>query len=472
MEEKLKVKDDIIARLSPTPHVIYGDGLIKSSRSWKMRCPFHEEKTASFHIYTDSLSFKCFGCGEHGTVFDFVMRKEKLEFKEALKSLADKAGITLSASGYKDRYSRLYAAGLEAQKFYSGLLATDKKVNDYLKERGLTDESITKFHIGSIPSGKSVIPHLQGKGFTEAEMIEAGLAHKKDRRLIDSFFNRIMFPIVSSKRVVGFSGRDINGSKEYKYMNTAATPIFKKSDLLYGYNSFDVQDKGYCIAVEGNVDTVLCHQHGFTNTAAPLGSSFSEAQMIRIGKDTDTVILLFDGDEPGIKAAGKAAKILFEMHYKGGVVTLPEGEDPASFLQKDGDLQVLLDHPVPFAVYIARNFPSWRSWILNQMMYRGRYERAEFFASEGTTDEINALRNFSGLSVLDDPTVIKKMSPVAKKNDVEIRRMGDRLLLYSKGKYFYDDMLKGKADFMVQADEMLKEFLTARGKGIKNRKKQ
>ena len=337
MSDTMSDKARILERL--TVFDVYGHPK-QVGKDYVMKCPFHEEKTASFHIYTDSLSFKCYGCNKAGSVFDFVMEKERVSFPEALRILAEKAGVELSSA--PDPNARLFEINSTALGFYAESLKKNEKAMDYLtKARGLSPESIQHFKIGCT-NGVPLVSYLKSKGFTDKEIIESGLGVKRNGEIKDFFFRRIMFPITRNGRVLGFTGR-VTGDEEPKYLNTSTTPIFRKKEILYGIDPVAIKTAGYAIVVEGQLDVIMAHQCGYRNTCAPMGTSFGEEHVKTLKKYTNWAIVIYDGDKAGRTATQRTAKILFDGKMRGGVGILPEARTRILFSEKVEPLCRLLN---------------------------------------------------------------------------------------------------------------------------------
>jgi DNA primase len=320
--------------------------LERAGQNMRARCPFHNEKTPSFMVSPDRGSYHCFGCGVGGDIFSFVEAIEGLDFKGALKVLADKAGVTIEYGGGSknddDTKDRLYALMDAAALFYASRLTDD--VKKYLHDRGLTDETITAFRIGWAGSAwEEAVTHLKAKRFSEKELVDAGLAKKNERGgLTDKFRNRIMFPIADSAgRVVAFSGRifGADASPEApKYLNSPETVLFHKSRILYGFDKakLHMRKLNCAILVEGQVDLVMSHQAGWGNTLAVSGTAFTVEHAALIKRMTENLVIALDADEAGIKAAGRAARAALQMGLNVKVARLPDGLDPADLILKQG----------------------------------------------------------------------------------------------------------------------------------------
>lgn len=320
--------------------------LERAGASLRARCPFHAERTPSFHVSPDRGTYHCFGCNVGGDIFSFVEAIEGLDFKGALKVLAEKAGVEIVYSRgmkeQKDERDRLFELLEVATIFYSSRLTEAAKI--YLKERGLTDATVKEFRLGwAGDSWSEASDYLKGKKFSDREIVDAGLAKKTERgSLNDKFRNRIMFPISDSAgRVVGFSGR-IFGEKASpeapKYLNSPETPLFHKSKILYGFDKGKVAIRklNCAVLVEGQMDLLASHQAGWANTVAVSGTAFTPEHAALIHRMTDNLVLALDPDEAGIKAAGRAARAALQGGLNVKVAQLPTGLDPADFIHKEG----------------------------------------------------------------------------------------------------------------------------------------
>ncbi len=387
MSDTMSDRERILERLTVLD--VYGHPK-RVGKDYVMKCPFHEEKTASFHIYTDNLSFKCYGCNKAGSVFDFVMEKERVSFPEALRILAAKVGVQLSS--VPDPNARLYEINRIALGFYIESLGKNEKAMEYLtNKRGLSPESIRYFKIGCT-NYVPLVNYLKSKGFTDKDIINSGLGVKRNGEIKDFFFKRIMFPITRNGRVLGFSGR-VMGDEEPKYLNTSSTPIFRKREILYGLDSVAIRDAGYVIVVEGQLDVIMAHQCGYRNTCAPMGTSFGEGHVRTLKKYSNWAMVIYDGDKAGRTAAQRTAKILFDGKMRGGVGILPEGEDPDSFLRKGGTLAPIIESAEPFSCFLADRFRGTKRMIFNTLLAdRSSHEIAEFLAYRGTKEDTDMFR--------------------------------------------------------------------------------
>lgn len=318
----------------------------KAGINFKARCPFHNEKTPSFFISPTRQSFYCFGCGEKGDVFSFVEKFENLDFKSTLKILADRAGIQLknrvgSETENKDEKERLFIIMEEATKFYQNNLLAEKTASDYLKKRGLSENTIKKWRIGfAKDEWRNLYDFLVGKNFLIKEMIEAGLTKKTldADKYYDTFRNRIMFPIFDNLgRVVAFSGRAMKEDEKVpKYLNSPETKLFYKSETLYGFHIAKnyIRKMDYAVIVEGQMDLLMSHQAGIFNTIASSGTALTELHLKKIQKLSNRVVLAYDSDEAGDKATKRAAEMALILGMEVKKVSLPKGEDPDSIIRK------------------------------------------------------------------------------------------------------------------------------------------
>lgn len=310
-------------------------------------CPFHGEKTPSFTVYPETSSFYCFGCGVGGDVFTFTGLIENLDYIESIKHLAEKSGVTLPDSGYDDSMlrlkNRIYDINKETGRFFHSHLLTDegKWARDYLLGRGLSVSTIKHFGLGAAPdSWDALINHLKSKGYTIEEMLAANVIGKSNRgSYYDRFRRRVMFPIINIRgNVVGFSGRAMPREDKQggKYVNTSDTPVYKKSNNLFGMNFAKNHCAERIILVEGNMDVISLHQAGFKNAVAPLGTAFTEEQANLLARYTKEVLLTMDADEAGQKAIKRASEILEKTGLKTRVISIPDGKDPDEFIKKNG----------------------------------------------------------------------------------------------------------------------------------------
>ena len=306
-------------------------------------CPFHGEKTASFSVAPDKGIYYCFGCHKGGGVVNFMMEVEGLSYPDAVRSLAKRAGMEVPEDEqYQSRYKaqeRLWALMKEAGRFFNAQLYSPagKECLDYATKRGLTRNILTRFGIGYAPnSWNALVNAMKKKGYTDQELRDADLVGEKNGRIYDRFRNRLMFPIIDVRgNVIGFGGRVLDNSTP-KYLNTSETLIFNKRKNLFGLNFAKKTKLGYMILVEGNVDVVTLHQYGFDNAVASLGTSLTEEHAALLSRYTEQVVLTYDADEAGQRAAKRAIPMLEKVGIQVKVLRMRDAKDPDEFLHKFG----------------------------------------------------------------------------------------------------------------------------------------
>ena len=306
-------------------------------------CPFHGEKTASFSVAPDKGIYYCFGCHKGGGAINFMMEVEGLSYSDAVRSLAKRAGMQVPEDEqYESRYrtqERLWALMKDAGRFFNEQLYAPggEACRAYITKRGLSKTIVTQFGIGYAPdSWNALVDAMRKKGYTNEELIAADLVGSKNGRVYDRFRNRLMFPIIDVRgNVVGFGGRVLDQS-EPKYLNSNETLIFNKRKNLFGMNFARKTKEPNIILVEGNIDVVTLHQFGFDNAVASLGTSLTEDQVTLLSRYTDEVILTYDGDEAGQRAAKRAIPMLEKAGIKVRVLQVKDAKDPDEFLQKFG----------------------------------------------------------------------------------------------------------------------------------------
>ncbi len=339
--EEIRTKNDIVEVISG-----YVKLTRKGSSYWGL-CPFHNEKSPSFHVIGDRQMYHCFGCGAGGNVFTFLMNYENYSFQEAIKVLADRAGVSLPEVEYSEemrrrenRRARLMEVNKEAAKFFYYQLRTPHGEIGYryLKKRELSDETMKKFGLGYAgKNGGELVGYLRSKGFEDDLIKEAGVANFTERSgLISQFWNRVMFPIQDiNHKVIGFGGR-VMGDGEPKYLNSPETPVFDKRRNLYGLNFARTARAGNMILCEGYMDVIAMHQAGFTQAVASLGTAFTAEQANILHRYTDNVLLAYDSDGPGVKAALRGIGILREAGLTGKVINMQPYKDPDEFIKNLG----------------------------------------------------------------------------------------------------------------------------------------
>lgn len=306
-------------------------------------CPFHNEKTPSFTVYPDTQSFYCFGCGAGGDAVTFIKKIENLDYIDALKYLADKAGLQLPQDGFDNSLSKkrrhVYQVNREAAQYFYSYLYSDEGTDglDYYHSRGLTDHTIKKFGLGYAPnSWNSLMKHLHSKGYSYAEMFDAGLVRKSDKGYYDNFRNRVMTPIIDVRgNVIAFGGRVLDDSKP-KYINTGDTIVYKKTNELFALNFAKDCSSDRIILCEGYMDVIAMHQAGFKNAVAGCGTALTPEQAHLISRYANEVVLAYDADEAGQKAVKKAIEIFKNTNVNILIPHLEYGKDPDEIIKNVG----------------------------------------------------------------------------------------------------------------------------------------
>lgn len=339
--EEIRMKNDIVDVISGYVR------LQKKGSSYFGLCPFHNEKSPSFSVSPGKQMYYCFGCGAGGNVFTFIMEYENFTFMEAVKYLADRAGIKLPEQEYSrearaaaDLKTVLLEVNKKAASFYYYQLRQEsgKQAYGYLKDRALSDETMKAFGLGySSKYSDSLYRYLKEKGYSDQILKEAGLFTFDERQgMRDKFWNRVMFPIMDvNNRVIGFGGR-VMGDAKPKYLNSPETKIFDKSRNLYGLNIARKTRKNYLIICEGYMDVISMHQAGFTNAVASLGTALTSGHASLMRRYTKEVLLTYDSDEAGQKAALRGIPILREAGISPRIVNLSPYKDPDEFIKAEG----------------------------------------------------------------------------------------------------------------------------------------
>ena len=339
--EEVRIKNDIVDVISGYVKIQ------KKGSSYFGLCPFHNEKSPSFSVSPQKQMYYCFGCGAGGNVFTFIMEYENYTFQEAIKFLAQKAGVSLPEAEYTEevkkkegKRAKLLEVNKEAAKYFYYQLRNDRGRAglSYLKGRALSDETINKFGLGfANMTSNDLVKYLKSKGYDDQLLQEAGLATFDEKYgMHDKFWNRVMFPIQDiNHRVIGFGGR-VMGEAKPKYLNSPETMIFDKSRNLYGLNLARTSRKNNMILCEGYMDVITMHQAGFSQAVASLGTAFTEGQAALLKRYTQEVILSYDSDGAGVTAALRAIGILREAGLTGKVLNLEPYKDPDEFIKNKG----------------------------------------------------------------------------------------------------------------------------------------
>lgn len=328
-------------------------------------CPFHGEKTPSFHVIPSTQVWHCFGCGEGGDVFTYIMKRENLSFPEAIRYLADRAGIEIADDAPTARRgtkrTRIVDVCEATCDFYHTLLmrGRDGRGREYFASRGLGSAVCQRYRLGFAPGRGALVAHLSQQGFTPREMVDANVAVQRDRgRLNDRFYDRVMFPIFDEQgRCIAFGGR-IMGAGEPKYLNTAETSVFHKKRNLYGFNwaKEHIVAANEAVVVEGYTDAIACWEAGIGNVVATLGTALTEHHVKTLTRFAKRIVYLFDGDAAGQKAAERAIQFVETGSVDLRCVILPDDMDPNDFVRARGgeELRALLDAAEPLIDFVFR----------------------------------------------------------------------------------------------------------------------
>lgn len=351
--QELKMRNDITEVVSGYVN------LKRRGRNMVGLCPFHGEKTPSFNVYTENGSFYCFGCGVGGDVISFEMKIENLDYVDAVKALAQRAGMEMPENSYDDSLSKLrsrvFEANREAARFYFSTLYSKSGAGglEYFYSRGLSDRTIRHFGLGFADDNwTSLCSHLRSKGFKDNELVAANLAvqRRNGNGIYDRFTNRVMFPIIDLRgNVIAFGGRIMTDEKP-KYLNTSDTPVFKKSANLFSLNNAKNSASRTLILCEGYMDVIAVNQAGFTNAVATLGTALTSEQAVLMKRYADEVIICYDADEAGQKATARAIPILRNAGLVIRVLSIPSGKDPDEFIRSKGK-----DGPVAFKALLEKS---------------------------------------------------------------------------------------------------------------------
>jgi len=337
--DRLKQANDLVAAFGP-----YAE-LKRAGRDYVCLCPFHSEKTPSCHIYTDSSSFYCFGCGAGGDIITFTMLTENLDYISAVRLLADRSGYAMPDEGGNEalvKRSRLYEMNREAARFFRDcLISADGQAGlGYLYSRGLAPNTIRKYGLGYAPKSYNALKSfMNGKGYGDFELLEASLLAEGQRGVYDKFRDRVMFPVIDRMgNVAAFSGRKLTDGDDFgpKYLNSAETPVFRKREQLFSINFAKNSKKRYMILCEGNLDVISLNQAGFDNAVATLGTAITPEQARLLRNYCDEVVIAYDADSAGEKATLKAINLFAKEGVLARVLRMDGAKDPDEYIKKFG----------------------------------------------------------------------------------------------------------------------------------------
>ncbi|MEK7604690.1 MAG: DNA primase [Patescibacteria group bacterium] len=333
-------------RLSITDIVSPYVKLVRAGKSVRGLCPFHKEKTPSFHVSPERGTWHCFGCGLGGDGFSFIEKIEGVDFKGALKILAEKAGVVIETyqGGPREdstKKERLYAVMSTASEWYAGQFS-GSTAEAYAHTRGLTAETIKEWRLGFAPAEwRALLEALSAKGFTLEELLSAGLVKEADGKpgtYYDRFRNRLMFPIRDSAgRVVAFTGRALSADEPAKYLNSPETELYHKSELLFGLDRAKdaIRTRGFVMLVEGQMDVLLAHQAGFSSAVALSGTALTEQHLRLMKRFSENLMLVLDADPAGLSATARSATLALAAGLRVKAARLPKGKDPADLVHED-----------------------------------------------------------------------------------------------------------------------------------------
>ena len=360
----MSVIEEVKQRVDIVDIVSQYTSLTKSGRTLRGLCPFHSEKTPSFFVYPEQQSWHCFGaCSTGGDVFSFVMKKEGIDFGEALRLLAERAGVSIPSRSEpgagRDEKERLYQTNEAAARYFHDLLLNSpaaEKARDYVANRGLSLETVTGFQLGfSLNSWDVLKEYLEERGYNENELLSGGLVTEKETGgSYDRFRNRLMFPIHDTKgHTIGFGARALDDSLP-KYLNSPLTAVFDKSGSLYGIDlaATAIREQDIAVIVEGFMDAITAHQRGFNNVVASMGTAVTEKQVNALKRLTRNVVLALDADVAGEEAMLRSVGYENTLGAEVRVIVLPEGKDPDSVIKEDARAwQDLLGKALPIMDY-------------------------------------------------------------------------------------------------------------------------
>jgi len=401
--------------------------LSRAGKNWKGLCPFHKEKTPSFMVSPERQTWHCFGCNLGGDIFTFLMKYENLEFGEALRVLAEKAGVELrKVSPQEYKYiGLLYELNELAKKFFISELENNKKAFEYILSRGLKPETISEFEIGFAPDlndGLSI--HLINSGYSPDDIIRAGLAIKNEKgRVFDRFRGRIMFPIHNHLgKVVGFTGRilpEFEKEDVGKYINSPETPIFKKSKILYGFwkSKNFIREKNSAFLVEGQMDFLASWQAGIKNTVASSGTALTEDHLSALRKLTDKLIITFDNDKAGQEAGEKAIDMALKFDFDVKIVMFQDFKDPAeAALAGEKNLLNTIEKAMPapefyFQKYLKQEESNWSKDKLKNI----QAVLQKLLNIESPVERNFWIKKLSEITSIDEKVLIEEAQKIIKK---------------------------------------------------------
>jgi len=440
--------DEIAASVDIIDIISQYTNLRKAGKNFMGRCPFHEERTPSFSVSQEKGVYHCFGCGKSGNVFNFIMDIDNVSFFDAVRTLAERAGIQLQfdEEDYEDRnqIELLYEINKRAGKyFYDNLLSHDGTyVREYLEQRGIKNETITKFGLGFSLRASDALFNKFSEEFKKEDLISSGLVIKSNLNEIrDRFRGRLMFPVISeSGRVVGFGARRIyeDDNLEAKYINSPETKIYNKSKILYGLNlaKTKIKETGYALLVEGYMDLISLYQYEIQNVIASSGTSLTTLHVKILSRYTKEIVIVYDADLAGQNAARRGIELILENDMNVSLAVLPKGEDPDSYIKNYGKdkFESILQKRQSIINYIGENYEK----------------EGKLKTPEGKTEFVREIINL----------IIKIKDPI--KRDFYIKDISDRFGIYeSIIRQEMDKLLKLKSRGLTRESPQLTEIQQA-----------
>lgn len=396
LKEEIRLKSDIVSTVGRYVK------LLRAGQNFKGLCPFHKEKTPSFTVTPDKGIFHCFGCGKGGDIFTFLMEIEGLTFPETLEKLADENGIDYKVLKSKKQWNEKQPEGISKNRaldihkwacyFYYEQMKKSIETIEYFKKRGISSQSVKELQLGFAPAGWNNLHHYLGQfGVSDQEMIHCGLVlQSQEGRVYDRFRNRVIFSICDiTGKVIAFAGRAFEVDAKPKYLNSPETILYKKNRLLYGlfYARQQIKNNNLAIFVEGYMDFIALYQRGIQNVVATSGTALTEDHGHIISRFTSRVILLFDGDGAGQKAAERAVFVLSPLNIDVKILILPDNHDPDSYVQEYGK-ENFLKH-LDKAVAAHRFLIEYKQKLVDSTTPSGKSEIAsylkEYISSIGDT---------------------------------------------------------------------------------------
>lgn len=455
----MSVVEEIKQRIDIVDLVSQFVPLKRAGRDYVAPCPFHSERTPSFHVSPERQTWHCFGaCGTGGDIFSFIMKKDDCEFRDALRVLAERAGVTLeSRGGSQDdaRRARLYEANEAAAIFFHAQLLQSPQAagaREYIEGRRVASAAVEKFQFGYAPnSWDALTAFLAGRGFTPAEIVAAGLAIEGDRGAYDRFRHRLMFPIRDDRgRVAGFGGRILPGealgagSAQAKYMNTPQSPIFDKGSILYGLDLAKdaIRSEGRAVIVEGYMDVIAAHEHGYASVVASMGTALTERQVALLKRHSSTLILALDSDNAGSEATLRSVYDIVNSNLRRrpvpgalGVVrhedapdvdlrvlAMPAGRDPDEVIRDDRELwHELIESALPLLDYVYDAVPARHD--LDKPQGRSAVARNLLQWVAVTPDRVvqsHYLQRLARIVQVDEATLRLELRRPAKKRETQV----------------------------------------------------